>query len=318
MRKAFKKLLITAISFCAAGVLIFVIGMSVIGWDFYKLDTAEYTAKSYTPEAVVSSFELDVESFPVIVKRGDAVSLDYYEASDSVVSVETVNGVLKVRERQSRNPFVNMFNIGRFKHKYVLTVVDGGDVSISGGTISVTLDGLQASSLSIDAPNADVEINACKFDSLRVKSSNLDASIFNSEIADVKIYDCLNVDLAMSGGSGRALAVEATNLDAALANINYDSMNFDGINVDISANGVIARSIKADGTNSDLELQSISADIIELKSVNLTAEIVVNGRAADYGIYGDGMDLPPSRPGATDKRITLTGVNNDVSLRFTA
>ena len=95
-------------------------------------------------------------------------------------------------------------------------------------------------------------------------------------------------------------------------------MNFDGINVDISANGVIARSIKADGTNSDLELQSISADIIELNSVNLTAEIVVNGRAADYGIYGDGMDLPPSRPGATDKRITLTGVNNDVSLRFTA
>ena len=69
-------------------------------------------------------------------------------------------------------------------------------------------------------------------------------------------------------------------LNAALANINYDSMNFDGINVDISANDVIARSIKADGTNSDLELQSISADIIELKSVNLTAEIVNCERAS--------------------------------------
>ena len=87
-----KKGLLVGLTVFIIGAVMFTAGMSVLDWDFYKLDTAEYTAKSYTPEAVVSSFELDVESFPVIVKRGDAVSLDYYEASDSVVSVETVKG----------------------------------------------------------------------------------------------------------------------------------------------------------------------------------------------------------------------------------
>lgn len=317
MRKAYKKLLIAAISLCVAGVLVFVIGMSVIGWDFYKLDTAEYTANSYVPEVEVSSFELDVESFPVIVRRGDAVSLDYYEASDSKVTVETVDGVLKVRERQSHNPFKSMFNIGRLKHKYVLTVVDGSAMTISGGgSVNVSFEGLHVSSLVIDTPNADVDFNSCGIETLLIKATNLNADIRGCEIAEIEMPNICNCSLNMYDCSGLSITADSTNLDIEVKNFNYDIIALSGVNIDFTAYAVNSKSITVAGTNTDVDLFGTTVDSLALRGVNLDAEIVVVGRAAEYGIFSDGRGLPQSRPGTTDKSITLSGVNNDVELRF--
>lgn len=315
MRKAYKRLLTVAISLCAAGILAFVIGMSVLGWDFYRLDTAEYSAKSYVPDAAVTSFELNVESFPVTVKRGDSVSLDYFEASDSEVSVATENGVLKVRERRKRKMF-NMFNLGRSKHKYVLTVADGSEINISGTSISVFFDGLETPALTITSVNVDIDFKACNIGTLEIKATNLDADLYDCEIDEIRALDGVNGEVNVNSCSGRALSLEFTNLDAHITSAKFDTMTFDGTNTDVTADTVTAISVTVDGTNTDAELVRITADDIDLSGVNLDAELYVMGRAADYGIYSDGRGLPQSRPGATDKRITLSGVNNDVELRF--
>lgn len=46
MRKAYKKLIVAAISLCVIGTLAFIIGMSIIGWDFYRLTPRNTDRKS--------------------------------------------------------------------------------------------------------------------------------------------------------------------------------------------------------------------------------------------------------------------------------
>lgn len=276
--KRMNKFLAVGVAVLIIGVVVWVIGMSIIGWDFSRLDNTKYTAKSYACEDEVQSISVSLSSFPLTVKKGERVSLDYYEADNSEVFVEEKDGVLSVVEKYKYRPFANtLFNVGRGSHKFTLTVVSGAKLEINGNNSDISIEDIEFDEFSLNSTNANIRFTRVQFGKLKIDTTN----------CDITLNDCKASDME----------VESTNLDITAKNCEFDS-------------AVI------DGTNVDCELEKVMLNKLSVDAVNLDADIEIVGNASDYTVKTTGRNMPASRTGTTDKLIKLSGTNNDVNLKF--
>ena len=292
--KAIRKIIFISCIALAVGAILFIIGFAAIGWDFRKLDTVEYTAKTFSVAdgTAIDSVEIDVGSFPVVVKSGDAVTLDYYEASNSDVSVGVEGGAFKVRERMRFEPFRNgLFNIGRFDRYFVLTVGSGVTVKISGSTTDVEFRSASYESVTVRSTNADIGFIDCTLGELSIDSTNLDATFDNCEFGDISV-DSVNTDITVRNSRGDSLSVKSTNLTSVVE-------------------ATLCRAVEHRGDNSDIMFDRVATDRLKVNAVNLDAYILIDGARSDYLLSA------PSEVGPDDKIIDIHAVNKDVELKFT-
>ncbi|MDE7405884.1 MAG: DUF4097 domain-containing protein [Clostridiales bacterium] len=276
--KRTSKILAVGATVLIIGVIVWVIGMSIIGWNFSRLDNAKYTARSYACEDDVKSISISLSSFPLTVKQGERVSLDYYEVDNSEVFVEEKDGVLSVVENYKYRPFSGgLFNIGRRSHKFTLTVVSGAKLEIKGNNSDISIEDIDFEEFSMNSTNAAIRFTRVQFGKLNIKATN----------CDIKLNGCQAPDAT----------IKATNLDVTVKNCEFDSVGIDGTNV-------------------DCELERVKLDTLSLDAVNLDADIEIVGNASEYTVKASGRGLPANRTGTTDKLIKLSGTNNDVTLKF--
>lgn len=276
--KRTSKILAVGAAVLVIGVIVWIIGMSIIGWDFYRLDNAKYTARSYACEGEVKSISITLSSFPLTVKKGDSVSLDYYEADNSEVVVEEKDGVLSVVENYKYRPFSGgLFNLGRLSHKFTLTVVSSAKLEIKGNNSDITIADADFEQFSANVTNADIRFTRVQFGKLNIDATN----------CDIDMNDC----------KASELIVDTTNLDMTVKNCEF-------------------KSVAIDSTNADCELDRVKLDRLSLDAVNLDADIEIVGNASEYTVRTDGRGMPANRTGTTDKLISLSGLNNDVELKF--
>ncbi|MDE6618210.1 MAG: DUF4097 domain-containing protein [Clostridiales bacterium] len=276
--KRTSKILAVGLAVLIIGVVVWVIGMSIIGWDFSRLDNTEYTAQSYACENDVKSINVSLSSFPLIVKKGERVSLDYYEADNSEVFVEEKDGVLSVVEKYQYRPFSSgLFNIGRGSHKFTLTVVSGAKLEINGHNSDISIEDADIEDFSMHSTNASIRFTRVQFGKLKIKSTNC--------------------DITLNGCKASDMAVKSTNLDITAKNCEFDS-------------------VEVDGTNVDCELEMLKLNMLSLDAVNLDADIEIIGNVNEYTVKTSGHGMPANRTGTTDKLIKLSGTNNDVDLKF--
>ncbi len=299
---AIKKWIIAGVALILAGGLVFALGMSMLDWDFYELDTTQYEAKSYASEAddIISRVEIDVESFPIVVQSGEKVSLEYYDTDDSDVRVAVNSGVLSVYEDSHFNLFKrSMFQLKRIKLKYVLTIPDGTELSVSGANGNVKLNGVSAQSVRIDSTNADVVLADCVVNDLQIASTN----------ADVVLRSC----------RGNTVVVGGTNLDLEMSDCNFASLQSKSTNGEVEMKSTVCPSVTLRAVNADFSLRNVTADVLDLHGTNLDAYILLEGVRDEYSVESRGRDLPESRTGSVaGKMIKLGGTNCDVTLKFTA
>lgn len=276
--KRTSKILAVGAAVLIIGIVVWVIGMSIIGWNFSRLDNAKYTARSYACEDEVKSISITISSFPLTVKKGDRVSLDYYEADNSEVFVEEKDGVLSVVENYKYRPFSGgLFNVGRISHKFTLTVVSGTKLEIKGNNSDVSIEDTDFDEFSMNSTNADIRFTRVQFGKLNIKATNC--------------------DIELNGCKASDMTVKSTNLDITAKNCEFDS-------------------VEVDGTNVDCELESLRLDTLSVMAVNLDADIEIVGNQSEYTVKTTGRGMPANRTGTTDKLIKLSGTNNDVNLKF--
>lgn len=293
------KLILSATLSLVLGIVLFVVGMGLIDWDFDKLDTTEYTAKSYAAakDERIDRIYVDLQTFPIVINAGDNISLDYYEATDAAVSVKLENGILRIAEKYRYNPFkTGLFNLMRNKYKFVLTVPNGADLLLSGPNCDLKANGIVFSKLDFDVVNLDVSLTSCKADVLTIDSTNSDVVLTNCEIGRV-VVDSVNSDVVISGGA-------------------YSDIKVDATNNDVSINRVVVKSVDLSGLNGDYLLESVTLDKLSADALNLDANIEIVGVRSEFTIKTDGRGLPREQTGTTDKRIYLEGQNCDVTLDF--
>lgn len=290
---------LTGASLLILGALVWVIAMSALKWDFYALDTTEYTPMHYAPQEgeQITAAELDIDSFSVVVQSGETLSLDYYEADDSEVEIKVEDGILKVHETREFKLF-NMYEFKRIKYKYVLTLPDGMALSVKNTNSTLELRGVDMGTVVVRSANADFAAYNCKFESLTIDGTN----------ADVKLDGC----------ETETLSVYSTNLDLSAVRLTAALVETRGTNTDVSICDSTCDTITMQGTNADYEFERVRVDSLFAKATNLDAEFALLGDGAEYTIETHGRDLPKTQVGTTDKKIVLSGTNNSVHLRFVA
>lgn len=314
--KRTSKILAAGTAVLIIGVIVWIIGMSILGWNFTKLDTTKYTAQSYACEGEVKSISVSLSSFPLTVKRGDRVSLDYYEADNSEVFVEEKDGVLSVVENYKYKPFsAGLFNIGRFSHKYTLTVVSGAKLEINGNNSNVSFSGVSFDEFTISGANADLSFTDVEFGKLSVDVNNSDIVFKNCKVGELSIVS-VNVHCKINGSTADSASVRSTNADIDMDNCKTPELKVDATNLDITAKNCDFKSVVLYGTNTDCELSRAALDDLKIDSTNLDAYIEIVGKESEYSVKTKGRHMPADRTGTTDKLIELSGTNNDVKLKF--
>ncbi len=310
------KLIIIAAALALGGITAFIIGMSMLGWNFKKLDVTEYTAKVYQTSDAVETVKLDVASFPVSIRNGEEMKLDYYEATNSEVSVVLEDGVLHVTEESDFNPFVTgLFNLGRADHPYVLTVPHGVELNLSGGNGNIKFADSELGNVTIDISNLDATFDNCTIGDLSLHANNLDLEMRGSKFTGVTVNSA-NCDAEISNCGGESIYIDSTNLNVEFADIGFKAVTVTSTNADIDINTATAEKIDLEAVNADISLVKAKVDKLTVDSINLDAVVEIVGNRAEYTIVSHGNDLPSEQTGTTDKTVVISGTNNDVELRF--
>ena len=317
MKKSSKIALISTLT-AVVGVIVFIIGMSIIGWDFKRHDVAEYTAKSYAAGQTehVERIELNIKTFPIVVTLGDVTSLDYYETNDSDTSVTYENGTLKIVEKYMYNPFKSgMFNMSRSGHRFVLTVSDGSDLVINGSNCNISASNIVFSDIDIRVTNLDIMLKDCTADSFKANSTNLDAKLMGCEMNSLTV-DATNAEVSMNGCEIGSVIVDSTNSDVDILGGTYSELSVESTNNDIDIERASVQTIVLRGTNGDYVLENVTVDYLTAEATNLDADLEIAGEKAEYTIKTRGNGLPREQTGTTDKLINLSGLNCEVELKF--
>lgn len=297
-----KKGILVGLTVFIIGAVIFVVSMSFLDWDFYRLDNVTYTEKTFVASSgetdeKITDVRLDVNSFKVEVKAGDELKLDYYEASDSDTALTCENGVLKVSEKRKISWLFNMFNIGRLKYKYVLTLPAGVALSIESTNTDLSLSGIETDTVKVKATNCDIIMRNCTLNSLDVSSTNSDVEITDTECDSLKIV--------------------STNLDLLVKNSQIQNLTLDGTNIDADIFDTVVQKATIDGTNLNCDLQRITVSKLSMDGTNVDADITVKGVRSQYTVRSHGRGGPSNQTGTAEgKELVFDGVNLDIDLRF--
>lgn len=313
------KLSIAAAVLVSAGLMLFVTGMSLLGWDFKRLDISKYTAKSFTVENAddVKSVEVSMSSFPLDIVSGDVLKLDYYEATGCDVFVLIDDDTLKIVEKYKYQPFdTGFFNIGRGDHRYVLTVPHATDISFVGVNCDISVKDMRFGSLRIDSTNVDMTLDNVEMTGdIYLKAQNANVCLTNVVTTSIEAF-ATNLDVEIYGCElGEALA-DGTNADVTVNDSQIGEATFRATNLNVEANRASIGKCSVSGTNADIELNTFTVESLFVKGGNLDAYIEIAGIRSEYSVITKGNDLPPAQIGSTEKTITLEGGNNSVQLKF--
>lgn len=298
MRKA-GKWIISGVTLLVVGIVLFVVGMSLLKWDFLSLDTEKYEAKQFVlteeQSAAVTKVELNVDSFPVAVTAGDALALDYFESDRRQISVAVQDGVLKITENRARWSW-DRFSFGVARYKFALTVPNGLDLQIKGTNADVEMRGVTAGDMTVRGTNNDVKLSDCTLSTLGVHTTNS-----TTVLTDV---------------SCGAVTIDVTNLDMTAKNCAWQALEVKSTNGDVEISDTTCQRVSLRSTNADYDLKRVTVDDLALHATNLDAEVLLIGVEYEYSVQSHGKNLPGDRTGSTAKKVTLSGTNNDVSLKW--
>lgn len=315
-KKLGTKLGLTAATLVGAGVVLFISGMSTLGWDFVRLDGTEYTAKSYKVNDVQSmdTVEISLSSFPVDIVRGKDIGIEYFDSSDSFVDVGYENGVLTVWEKHIFNPFeTGLLTVGRGSHRFVLTVPDGVRIKAEGANCDMRMTDVKLDSLYIDVTNLDLNVDLADIENeVYISATNVNANITTLSASSMTV-DTVNINLDMRLSSADKMSFSSTNINMDMDRVTSRGLTVSGTNITANCEWLTATAFEIDGTNVNITSQRTTSDKLNVDGVNLNAKIEMIGLESDFTIVTD--DGPP-QTGNTDKTITLDGVNSNVELSF--
>lgn len=319
MKKSVKILTVTAAVLTVVGVIVFLVGMGMLGWNFNRLDVTEYTAKRYAATATerVERVELDLKTFPVVVTAGEDTALDYYEATDTDISVTYESGTLKVVEKYTYNPFkVGMFSgLDRKNHKFVLTLPEHSDLVVKGANCDIRASDLAFADVDMNVTNLYISLDGCSVDSMSLKSVNLDLELIGCKLGSL-FADATNADVTLNGCESGKAEIHSTNSDIDISGGAYVEITAEATNNGVDIGRVSVQTIVLSGVNGDYTLERVSVDNLSVDAINLEASLEIVGARSEYTVETDGRNLPREQTGTTDKRIYLEGNNCDVELKF--
>lgn len=293
-----KKAIAISIVFLLIAAVLFVGGMSLIGWNFARLDSNTYVEKVYNIPADAEPIKaIDVDSWHgVVVTTGEKFTLKYYDTDESTSEVSLKNGKLVLNQRRTRK-WWNFFNFST--KKVEITIPENVDLEIEAANLELRAEGVSLGELNIDSVNTDIYSTDCTGKNLNVKSTNVHIDIKDST------FDTIYVN--------------GVNNYAELINCTLNKFTQNGINDDLRFNENKIESVYVDSVNLNMKATIFTANLLKIDSTNMTVKVTLSGAKSEYNISGDTLNgkLPPAQIGTDpNKIIRIDGVNFSGFINF--
>lgn len=228
----------TALALLLSGLAVFVITMSVNGWNFKKLNTASYQTNTHEINEAFSEIVLDTDTADVIflTATDGKTKVVCYEEEKIKHAVQVENGKLTIRETNTKKWYQAIgFHFDTPKISVYLPLTARVSLSVETDTGDVYADGFAFEKLAIETDTGDISLKNIMADAVNLSVETGDIQISNllidslsieTDTGDVDLTDVVAVDkLQIETDTGD---VEFTKCDARNLFIETDTGDVSG------------------------------------------------------------------------------------------
>lgn len=252
-----KKLLISGFICLLAGVAVFITGMSILDWDFKKLNGANYVENNNTFEEKISSLKIRAEKQNIMIKRGgDKLSVKYYQSEYETFELKEEDGVFIINQKSIRNKkwWLNFFNIYSL-NCITLTVPNDCDLSVE----IVTSDGY-------------VNLEKGNYANVNIATSNGTIGLENFKAQNLNLTT-KNGRINLEDGNFESAMLVTSNSPIILENNTASYINATTTNSSVTCEDCKITELTASSTNSSMKVENFVGEILSLQTTNAKVNI---------------------------------------------
>ena len=311
--------LIIAGSFLIFGLIMFVIVMSINGWDFSKLGASKFVTNTHEIDSRFDSLSIDTDTADIYIlpSTDGACRVEAYEMENAKHSVSVKDGTLFVEINDERAWYEELnFNTDSPKITVYMpfTELDALVIKECTGDIEISKN-FTLKSVDISVTTGDVKCYASAKDSIKIEATtgNIFVKDVTSSSIDISLTtgDITLIDVQCSGDIGTKLTTGMSKMK----NVQCKNLVSKGSTGDLELENVLCQEkLYAKRKTGDIELDGCDGGEIEF---DLTTGDVEGTLLSDKVFItrtstGD-IDVPESITGGKCKITTTTG---DINIKI--
>lgn len=325
-----KKILSIAGIATGIGLIIALIGMCMVGFDFAKLDLDEdYTEKVFTvSDSEISSIKVYTSLMKVkVCYREDdknEIRITYYENNRHNPTVINQSGTITLNDKtQYSFSLGGMMGIKRGRLETVVEIPKNNKtlkINVETSNARITANNLIADNLYLETSNASIDVSGKVTNDVYCKTSN--ATINSEDItAHTVTFDTSNGSCNADTVISKNFNVYTSNASINIKNINSDFVKLETSNSSINLGDTIAQdSFYAKTSNGSISTKGIDSDKIELYSSNSSILATIVGKDKDFVINSgtsNGNDNVSGRGNSSaSKTLSVYTSNGNININF--
>ncbi len=274
MKRSGKIALLTAAVLTVAGLAVMFVAMLSVGFDFKRLDAAEYVTKTHTVTGDFTqiSVELATSDLQFALAEDGVCRVDCYESEKTPHSVIVEENILVIRETDERKWYDH---IGFYFEDALVTVYlpkpAYDKLKVVGDTGDVTVPaGITFSAVEIALSTGDVALYMAAEDSLSslsIKTTTGDITIADSRVRHTATLITETGEITMRSVTASALCFETDTGEVELVNVNCKELLGKSDTGEISLENVIATGyMKLESDTGDIELERCDAATLSIRT----------------------------------------------------
>lgn len=299
MKRSTKAAIITAVAFLLIGCIVFVVGMTLLNWDFSKISTAKFESNTYTVNQKFGSINIDANTADITLAVSDdgKCRVECYENTKEkhMASVENDTIVIKAVNKKAWHDYMG--------------------INFTSPRITLYLPEKEYESLVIHTETGHIEVSKdFEFGDAYVKTSTGRVKFF-ANASDLVEIETTTGDILVEDMFAGTIDLTVSTGKITLCDVTCKSLMSKGSTGDTVLKGVIAaKSLDIDRSTGDINLEGcdaaeicITTDTGDISGTLLTDKVFI--AHSDTGK----IDLPETLRGGKCKIITDTG---DIRIRI--
>lgn len=311
MKKKLKIFIVTGLCLIALGIVVFVIGFGIVGFNVSALSNVTSEMKHYqeTDGANIHTVKIDYDISDIEVVFGDQLKIDYpkrYKKNGKLLSDVTIKedketGELTIKERS----------------RFTISIVNFSDE-----TLTLTLPQDRMFTLNIKTHTGDITIPAGgKYTSLNIDTHTGDISLGKSECTLGLDIETDTGDVKISEFTGKYITVETDTGDVSVNHCTVlEKISLETDTGDIKTSGTVKTTdFFIEVNTGDVRLKDVlDADTVFIKTNTGDVSAVLKGKQSHYKISVDTNtgDCNIGNTSEGDRRLTIDTNTGDIEISF--
>ena len=283
-------------SLAAFGIIITVVFMSVLGWNFAKLDLTERgkEVKQDFDVVQVSRIQMDLADRELVVRPSSngRITLFYQDFKKEPIVFTNLDGILRIEQQKTEYRFLEDLFSGMFQgfasRQVVLEVPAGfnGSFDLATSNAPLSFSGMQsAGAVTLSTSNSKMEASEFTAENADLSSENGPVRVTGASVSEVRIMTS-NSSLKVQN----VVAEKEITIQNANGKIEVEQTSAGSLQTKTSNAGTrlsdctVSGQLKVQNVNGSIGLEAVDALDVSLSTTNASVKGSLAGRREDYRI----------------------------------